>query len=111
MEYFDFPGYDSGHRIEETETFLSLYHLRFIGYGSLVCILSLMILGFWTGKHGLSSAGAVAFFIPVFGHFAFSMFFLAGLGLLRIVWLPFIDISYDILRLGDVVYIPYISSK
>jgi len=35
------------------------------------------------------------------------MFFLAGLGAMRIVWMPILDISYDILRLGDIAFLPY----
>ncbi len=38
-----------------------------------------------------------------------SMFFLASLGLLRVVWLPFLDVSADILKLGDVAYVPYMA--
>jgi protein-S-isoprenylcysteine O-methyltransferase Ste14 len=35
------------------------------------------------------------------------MFFLAGLGILRVSWLPFMDISIKVLELGEVIYIPY----
>jgi protein-S-isoprenylcysteine O-methyltransferase Ste14 len=35
------------------------------------------------------------------------MFFLAGLGFLRVGWLPFLDISFDILDLGKVIYVPF----
>jgi protein-S-isoprenylcysteine O-methyltransferase Ste14 len=36
-----------------------------------------------------------------------SMFFLAGLGMLRVGWLPFWDLSFQILDLGNVIYVPY----
>jgi len=105
----DFPGYDSGHEIHQskTELFMQSYYIRFIGYTCLAIIFVLIIVGFITRKSGLVSAGAIAIFLPVFGHFSFNMFFLAGLGAMRIVWMPILDISYDILRLGDIAYLPY----
>ena len=35
------------------------------------------------------------------------MFFLGGLAFLRFLWLPFLDISFNIMRLGDIVLLPY----
>jgi protein-S-isoprenylcysteine O-methyltransferase Ste14 len=35
------------------------------------------------------------------------MFFLAGLGILNLVWLPVLDLSLDAGRLGEIVYLPY----
>jgi protein-S-isoprenylcysteine O-methyltransferase Ste14 len=35
------------------------------------------------------------------------MFFLAGLGILRVIWMPILDISYGMLQLGEVSYVPY----
>ncbi|UCH66367.1 MAG: hypothetical protein JSW63_04360 [Ignavibacterium sp.] len=105
----DFPGYDSSHQIHvnKTATFMDSYFIRLIGYICLAVIFVLIIVGFITKKSGLVSAGAIIIFLPVFGHFSFNMFFLAGLGALRIAWMPILDISYDILRLGDIAYLPY----
>jgi protein-S-isoprenylcysteine O-methyltransferase Ste14 len=105
----DFPGYDSSHEIHinKTASFMDSYFIRFIGYICLAVIFVLIIVGFITKRSGLVSAGAIAIFLPVFGHFSFNMFFLAGLGAMRIVWMPILDISYDILRLGDIAYLPY----
>ncbi len=105
----DFPGYDSSHEIHRTKTtsFIDSYYVRFIGYSCLAIIVLLIVVGFINKKSGLVSAGAIAIFLPVFGHFSFNMFFLAGLGAMRIVWMPILDISYDILRLGDIAYLPY----
>jgi len=91
----------------KTELFLSHYHIRIIGYGCLGIILILIILGFVLEKRALASMGAIFLFLPVFGHFAATMFFLGGLGFLRFLWLPFLDISLDIMRLGDIVLLPY----
>ena len=105
----DFPGYDSSHEIHlnKTASFMDSYFIRIIGYACLAIIVVLIVVGFITKKSGLISAGAIAIFLPVFGHFSFNMFFLAGLGAMRIIWMPILDISYDILRLGDIAYLPY----
>lgn len=84
-----------------------LRNVRPIGYACLGVVLSLTVVGFIKGKRGLSSMGSIAFFIPTFGYFAASMFFLAGAGVLRALWMPFLDSSVNLLKLGDVVYLPY----
>jgi protein-S-isoprenylcysteine O-methyltransferase Ste14 len=105
-----FPQFDhgvGGDNALKTELFIQGLHLRWIGYGSLLLILGLIILGYTTRRSGWAMAGAVGLFIPVFGQFAFSMFFLAGLGFLRVGWLPFLDVSFNLLDLGKVIYVPY----
>jgi len=81
--------------------------LRPIGYVTFVTVLILIIIGFVFGKTRISSLGSIGLYLPVFGQFAFSMFFLAGIGVLRALWLPILDVSPKILRLGDIVYVPY----
>ena len=100
----DFPGYDSSHQMyrNETTSFVDSYYIRIIGYSCLAIIVVLIVIGFLTKKSGLVSAGAILIFLPVFGHFSFNMFFLAGLGAMRIVWMPLLDISYEVLKLGDI---------
>jgi len=108
---FGFPQFDQGLgdvNAFKTELFIQGLHLRWIGYGSLLLILILIIAGYATRKTGWALAGAVGLFIPVFGQFAFSMFFLAGLGILRVGWLPFMEASsVSILDMGKVIYVPY----
>ncbi len=91
----------------KTELFLQTYHLRLIGYSCLALIIILIAVGFITNKSGLSSAGAIILFLPVFGQFALTMFFLGGLGFLRLIWMPFLDVSFNLLRLGEIVNLPY----
>jgi len=91
----------------KTELFLSHNHIRLIGYISLGLIIALIVMGFVLEKRKLASLGAILLFLPVFGHFAATMFFLGGLAFLRFLWLPFLDISFDIMRLGDIVLLPY----
>ncbi|MGW8315051.1 MAG: hypothetical protein ACWGNV_05580, partial [Bacteroidales bacterium] len=106
-----FPQFDHGLgelNALKTEMYIQALHLRWIGYGSLLLILVLMVAGFATRKTGWALAGAMGLFIPVFGQFALSMFFLAGLGFLRVGWLPFLEItSLNVLDLGRVIYVPY----
>ncbi len=110
QQNFGFPQFDHGLgdvNALKTELFIQGLHLRWIGYGSLLLILGLIALGYLTRRSGWAMAGAIGLFIPVFGQFAFSMFFLAGLGFLRVGWLPFLELSFDILDLGKVIYVPY----
>jgi len=104
------PGFDSFSddlSVFKTEVFIQHYHIRLIGYACFILTLLLIIIGFITNKHSLASVGALAFFLPVFAQFAGVMFFLAGLGFLNLLMIPVLDISPDILRLGDIVYVPY----
>jgi protein-S-isoprenylcysteine O-methyltransferase Ste14 len=105
----EFPGYDPGHQTEQAEAWYEAYHVRSIGYTALAVVFVFIVVGFVAERGGLASAGAIVLFLPVFGHFAMSMFFLASLGLLRVVWMPFLDISPDILKLGDIAYVPYMA--
>jgi protein-S-isoprenylcysteine O-methyltransferase Ste14 len=106
-----FPQFDhggGGDNALKTELFIQGLHLRWIGYASLLLILALIVVGYVTRRSGWALAGAVGLFLPVFGQFAFSMFFLAGLGFLRVGWLPFLEVNtFEILDLGKVIYVPY----
>jgi protein-S-isoprenylcysteine O-methyltransferase Ste14 len=97
------PGYDP----KAIEKFIQDYHVRTIGYACLGTVFGLIVAGFLARKRSLSSTGAVLMFLPTFGYFASSMFFLAGLGILRVPWMPIWDASFDLLKLGDIVYLPY----
>jgi protein-S-isoprenylcysteine O-methyltransferase Ste14 len=110
QEDVGFPGFDHGTsdiNAYKTDLFIDSLYLRWIGYGSLLLIVFFIVLGFITRKSVFAWAGALTLFLPVFGQFALSMFFLAGLGILRVSWLPFMDISIKVLELGEVIYIPY----
>jgi protein-S-isoprenylcysteine O-methyltransferase Ste14 len=110
QEKVGFPGFDQGadeFNAFKSDLYINTLYLRWIGYGTLLIIAGAIITGFITKKSGWAWAGAFALFLPVFGQFALSMFFLAGLGILRITWLPFMDISFNFLQLGNIVYLPY----
>jgi protein-S-isoprenylcysteine O-methyltransferase Ste14 len=79
--------------------------VRPAGYLFLAVVVFFIILGLVTKNSRLSSLGAFLVFLPTFGYFAGSMFFLAGLGILRVAWIPFWEMG--IVDLGDIVYLPY----
>ena len=83
--------------------------VRPIGYACLIAIAVLIVAGFVTGKRKLSVFGSFAFFLPTFGYFFASMFFLAGLGILRIPFIPFWDPSISLMNFGDISYLPYMA--
>ena len=89
---------------ELIDEFMTSNHIRLIGFLCLAVVALLMIAGLVLERRGLSSLGAVAFFLPTFGYFAGYMFFLAGLGLVRVLWLPFWGRP---MKLGDVAMVPY----
>jgi protein-S-isoprenylcysteine O-methyltransferase Ste14 len=107
LDHLGTPGFDATYHPEETEAFLASHHLRTIGAIGLALTVILIVAGTVAERQGVATAGAALFFLPVFGHFAASMFFLAGLAVLRVVWLPILDVSPELLALGDVVYLPY----
>ena len=111
-----FPqGIWSGPNETPSELYIQKHFLRPIGYACLIGVLVLIVLGLVAEHRRLAFTGALLFFLPVFGHFAIQMFFLAGLGLLRLIWMPLLDGAYGLtgdhefwlFRLGDVAFLPY----
>jgi len=82
---------------------------RPIGYACLGIIAVLIVAGFLTNKRKLSVLGSSAFFLPTFGYFFASMFFLAGLGILRVPFIPLWDPGINLMNLGDISYLPYMA--
>ncbi|MBO3839564.1 MAG: hypothetical protein QXN75_04215 [Thermoproteota archaeon] len=110
------PHYGIG-EMEEAERFVN--SLRPLGYLCLVTIILLIVLGFTLKKYKISFLGSFILLLPTFSYFASVMFFLAGVGILRIIWLPFLEFfpgssiyekistASNLLELGDIVYLPY----
>jgi protein-S-isoprenylcysteine O-methyltransferase Ste14 len=103
------PGGDS-HLDEvsrlKTELFIAHYHVRAIGYGAFFLLLALIVAGFATRRTPLATIGALGVMLAVFAQFAGVMFFLAGLGVLNAIWLPILDISYELQSWGLVIDVP-----
>jgi protein-S-isoprenylcysteine O-methyltransferase Ste14 len=97
------PDVNPGLHPEFVKEFMKV--ARPIGYTCLAAVIILIAAGFITKKKNLTSLGTILFFLPTFGYFAGSMFFLAGLGILRIPWTPFWE--FNLINLGDIAYVPY----
>ncbi len=82
------------------------FHVRAIGYVAFFVLIGLIAAGFATRRTGLATLGAVGVLLPVFAQFAGVMFFLAGLGVLNAVWLPVLDVSYELQNWGLVINAP-----
>lgn len=67
----------------------------------------LIIIGFILKKGWVSVTGSIALYLPVFGSFSITMFYLAGIGIFRVLWIPLIEIVPEIFELGHVVLVPY----
>ena len=100
-------GHDPGYMPERPDYFIQAYRLKLVGSISLIVIGLFIVVGLVTRKTGFAWVGAIALFLPVFGTFAFSMFYLAGLGIFNTLLLPFMDWDMAVLSLGDVVLVPY----
>ena len=98
-EDFDVPQINPAVQPELIQEFISSNHVRLIGHSCLALVIVLIIVGFVTERTGLSCLGAITFALPTFGYFAAYMFFLAGLGILRALWLPFWG---NQMKLGDI---------
>jgi len=102
---------------EKAENFINA--VRPIGYISLTIVITLIILGFILEKWKITFLGSLILYLPTFSYFALTMFFLASIGVLRVLWLPLIELMpgvtwsekvYNaryILELGNIVYLPY----
>jgi protein-S-isoprenylcysteine O-methyltransferase Ste14 len=90
----------------KTELFMAHYHVRAIGYGAFFLLVGLIVVGFATKRTEFAAVGAAGVMLPVFAQFAGVMFFLAGLGVLNAVWLPILDISYELQHWGRVIDAP-----
>ncbi len=103
-ENLDVPDLHPVIEPELIDEFMSRNHIRSIGYTCLAVVAFLMVVGLVTKRKRLATVGAIAFFLPTLGYFAAYMFFLAGLGMMRAVWLPFWG---PLLKLGDISLVPY----
>ncbi|MGD1992451.1 MAG: hypothetical protein PVI59_04580, partial [Anaerolineae bacterium] len=84
--------------------FMSSRHVRAIGYASIGLVILLAIIGLVTERRGLASLGSVGFILSIYAYFVMHMSFLAGLQVLTALWVPFWG---DLVRLGDIAYLPY----
>ena len=107
IDFLKIPDYNPAITPDLIEDFIVKNNLRPIGYGCLGIILILILVGFITKKTTFSTIGSIMMFLPTFGYFVSYMFFLSGLGVLRLIWMPLWGISLNVLKLGDIIYLPY----
>jgi hypothetical protein len=100
-DFFQQYGWFTEKAIETIE------YLRPFGYVAFEIVSVLILVGFAIRKGYLSTIGSIALYFPVFGHFACTMFFLAGIGVTRALWLPLMDCSPFLFTLGNVVITPF----
>lgn len=108
IENIDIPDYNPAITPDLIEEFIVKNNLRPIGYGSIVLVIILVAVGFVTRRSNLATLGSAILFLPTFGYFVSYMFFLSGLGILRLMYIPLWSTSIDLMRLGDIIYLPYI---
>ena len=104
IEYF--PDYGLAEWVEARRV---VEALRPIGYVSLLTVTALVAAGFASKRFKASLLGSLAVDLPTFSYFASTMFFLAGVGLFRLLWIPFIDMDPWLLKLGHAVLLPYVA--
>ncbi len=88
------------------DRFMVSQHVRLIGYACVALVILLALLGLVTEKKGLASLGSIGFILPVYAYFVLHMSFLAGLGILTALWVPFWG---GLVKLGDIAYLPYMA--
>ena len=82
-------------------------YLRPFGYFCFFLTILLIGLSYFNKSLKIAWFGTLAVYIPIFGHFALEMFYFAGIGILRILWLPLFDFSLELFKLGAIVLLPY----
>ena len=87
------------------DTFMASKSVRVVGYTCVGVMILLAMIGLVTEKKWLASLGSIGFILPIFAYFLLHMSFLAGLQILTALWTPFWG---ELVRLGDVAYLPYI---
>ena len=84
--------------------------LKPLGFLCFALVIIGIIIGFLTKRVKIAFLSSVTIYLPIFGYFAVSMFAFAGIGILRVIWLPLFGSSivpWEILTLGDIVLLPF----
>ncbi|MHA2244885.1 MAG: methyltransferase family protein [Candidatus Hodarchaeales archaeon] len=81
--------------------------LRPIVYISFWLMITTIILGVIIERYKLSFLGSLTLYLPIFGHFAGIMILIfVGIGVLRTLWIPVLDLDPELLNLGAIFYFP-----
>lgn len=78
-----------------------------LGYLCFLLTLVFILLGLLVKRYQISVFGSYVLYLPLFGAFSFTMTVLfAGLGVIRILWLPFFDFAPDLLNAALIILFP-----
>ncbi|MFX0028397.1 MAG: methyltransferase family protein [Candidatus Hermodarchaeota archaeon] len=80
--------------------------LRVIGWIFIIIIIGMIMVGYFVNRKEPTIGGAFLIFLPNFSQFNSSMFFLYGIGIFQVIWLPLTGSYLSWLDLGDIVYLP-----
>jgi protein-S-isoprenylcysteine O-methyltransferase Ste14 len=100
------PGVEDMNRaiLSDVGGFMRANHVRLIGYGCAAVAILLAIVGLVAERRGLASLGSAGFTLSIYAYFVIHMSFLAGLQVLKALWVPFWG---NLVKLGDIAYLPY----
>lgn len=101
-----FPDINPVIQPHEVAAFINL--IRPIGYIFLFIIFVLIIIGFLIKKKNVTITGSFLLFLPTFGQFVSTMLFLAGIGILQVIWLPLWYPNLNLLNLGYIINLPFL---
>jgi protein-S-isoprenylcysteine O-methyltransferase Ste14 len=88
------------------DRFMASKHVRAVGFTCFAVVVLLALLGLVVDRRELAFLGSLGFLLPMYAYFVLHMSFLAGLQILTVLWVPFWG---DVVRLGDVAYVPYMA--
>ena len=78
-----------------------------LGYLCFIITVVLILLGLILKRYQISFFGSYVLYLPLFGQFSFAMTALfAGLGVIRIIWMPLFDFAPDSLNAGVIILFP-----
>jgi protein-S-isoprenylcysteine O-methyltransferase Ste14 len=81
--------------------------LKPIGYICFLLILLLILIGVILKHYKISLLGSYTLYLPLLGQLSFAMTALfAGIGVIRIIWIPIFNIEPEILNLGAIILLP-----
>jgi protein-S-isoprenylcysteine O-methyltransferase Ste14 len=83
--------------------------LKPIGYICFLITILLIFIGLILKRYQISLFGSYVFYIPLFGQFSIAMSALfAGIGVFRIIWMPFFDIESELLNAAAIILLPFV---
>ncbi|MFX0171609.1 MAG: hypothetical protein ACFE9L_06795 [Candidatus Hodarchaeota archaeon] len=75
---------------------------------ALILLLILIIAGFLLKKFKISLGSSIILMLPILSYFSFAMTWLSGMSALMMLWLPIVNVSPELLALGDIFFAPFL---